>query len=58
VDHTPRFPVAAPTAPPPSSRTTGASARPTTDRKALDRSASAQATIRQRGRQGRRGRRR
>jgi len=58
VDHTPRFPVAAPTAPPASSREPGAPARPKPDRSALDRSASAQATIRQRGRQGRRGRRR
>jgi YidC/Oxa1 family membrane protein insertase len=58
VDHQPRFPVAAPTAPTPSSREAGAPARSTTERSALDRSASAQATIRQRGRQGRRGRRR
>ncbi|HEX4898539.1 MAG TPA: YidC/Oxa1 family membrane protein insertase [Candidatus Limnocylindrales bacterium] len=58
VDHTPRFPVAAPTAPPSSSREPGTPARPKPDRSALDRSASAQATIRQRGRQGRRGRRR
>ena len=58
VDHAPRFPVAAPTAPPPSSRAPGTPARPKPDRTALDRSASAQATIRQRGRQGRRGRRR
>lgn len=58
VGHTPRFPVAAPTAPPTTSREPGAAARPKADRSALDRSASAQATIRQRGRQGRRGRRR
>jgi YidC/Oxa1 family membrane protein insertase len=58
VDHTPRFPVAAPTAPPSSSREPGGPARSKPDRSALDRSASAQATIRQRGRQGRRGRRR
>jgi len=58
VDHQPRFPVAAPTAPPTTSRAAGAPARPSPDRTALDRSASAQATIRQRGRQGRRGRRR
>lgn len=58
VDHQPRFPVAVPTAPTPSSREAGAPARSTTERSALDRSASAQATIRQRGRQGRRGRRR
>ena len=57
-DHKPRFPVAAPTAPPPSSRAAGAPARPTPQRSALDRSVSANATIRQRGRQGRRGRRR
>jgi YidC/Oxa1 family membrane protein insertase len=58
VDHQPRFPVAMPTAPTTPTRAAGATARPTTDRSALDRSASAQATIRQRGRQGRRGRRR
>ncbi len=58
VDHQPRFPVAAPTAPPPTSRPAGAPARSSPDRSALGRSASAQATIRQRGRQGRRGRRR
>jgi YidC/Oxa1 family membrane protein insertase len=58
VDHTPRFPVAMPVAPTSTSRAAGAPARPTNDRSALDRSASAQATIRQRGRQGRRGRRR
>jgi len=58
VDHTPRFPVAAPTAPPSRSREPGGPARSKPDRSALDRSASAQATIRQRGRQGRRGRRR
>jgi len=58
VDHQPRFPVAAPTAPPTTSRAAGAPSRPRTNRSALDRSASAQATIRQRGRQGRRGRRR
>jgi len=58
VDHQPRFPVAAPTAPPSTPRAAGAPARPKPDRSALDRSASAQATIRQRGRQGRRGRRR
>jgi YidC/Oxa1 family membrane protein insertase len=57
-DHKPRFPVAVPTAPPSSSRAAGAPARPTPQRSALDRSASANATIRQRGRQGRRGRRR
>jgi YidC/Oxa1 family membrane protein insertase len=57
VDHKPRFPVAI-TAPTSSSRTPGAAARPKSDRSALDRSASANATIRQRGRQGRRGRRR
>jgi YidC/Oxa1 family membrane protein insertase len=58
VDHQPRFPVAVPAAPTPTSRAPGAPARSTNDRSALDRSASAQATIRQRGRQGRRGRRR
>jgi YidC/Oxa1 family membrane protein insertase len=58
VDHQPRFPVAMPVAPTSTSRPAGAPARSTTDRSALDRSASAQATIRQRGRQGRRGRRR
>jgi YidC/Oxa1 family membrane protein insertase len=55
--HTPRFPVAAPTAPTPTTRAAGAPAR-STERSSLDRSASAAATIRQRGRQGRRGRRR
>lgn len=60
VGHEPRFPVAAPTAPTTTSRTAGAPARSTpTERSALERSASAQATVRQqRGRQGRRGRRR
>ena len=58
VDHKPRFPVAVPTAPSSSTRGAGAPARPNPDRSALDRSASANATIRQRGRQGRRGRRR
>jgi len=58
VDHKPRFPVAVPTAPSSSSRAAGAPARPKPERSALDRSASANATIRQRGRQGRRGRRR
>lgn len=57
VDHQPRFPVAVPTAPTSTSRTAGAPARPNPERSALDRSASANATIRQRGRQGRRGRR-
>jgi YidC/Oxa1 family membrane protein insertase len=56
--HSPRFPVAAPTAPTSTARTAGAPAQPTTERSALDRTASANATIRQRGRQGRRGRRR
>jgi YidC/Oxa1 family membrane protein insertase len=58
VDHKPRFPVAVPTAPTTTSRPAGAPARPNPERSALDRSASANATIRQRGRQGRRGRRR
>jgi YidC/Oxa1 family membrane protein insertase len=56
--HTPRFPVAAPSAAASTSRTAGAPARPNPERSALDRTASANATIRQRGRQGRRGRRR
>ena len=58
VDHKPRFPVAVPSAPTSTTRTAGAPARPTPERSALDRTASANATIRQRGRQGRRGRRR
>jgi YidC/Oxa1 family membrane protein insertase len=57
VDHQPRFPVAGMPAPPTPSRPGGAPARPTSERP-VDRSASAAATIRQRGRQGRRGRRR
>lgn len=57
VNHKPRFPVAI-AAPTSSSRAPGAPARPKPERSALDRSASANATIRQRGRQGRRGRRR
>ena len=57
-DHTPRFPVAVPTAPTSASRAAGAPARPTPQKSAIERSASANATIRQRGRQGRRGRRR
>jgi YidC/Oxa1 family membrane protein insertase len=58
VAHTPRFPVAVPSAAASTSRTAGAPARPNPERSALDRTASANATIRQRGRQGRRGRRR
>jgi YidC/Oxa1 family membrane protein insertase len=60
VGHTPRFPVATPSATQTPSTTRGptTSARPTPERSALDRSASASSTIRQRGRQGRRGRRR
>jgi YidC/Oxa1 family membrane protein insertase len=58
VDHKPRFPVAAIAAPKSSSREAGAPARSKSERSALDRSVSANATIRQRGRQGRRGRRR
>jgi YidC/Oxa1 family membrane protein insertase len=58
VDHTPRFPVAAPAVPASTTRTAGAPARPNPEKSALDRSASANATIRHRGRQGRRGRRR
>jgi len=54
VDHKPRFPVAVPTAAASPTRTAGAPARP--ERSAIDRTASANATIRQRGRQGRRGR--
>ena len=57
VDHKPRVPVAVPTAPTSTSRTAGAPARPNPERSAIDRAASANATIRQRGRQGRRGRR-
>jgi YidC/Oxa1 family membrane protein insertase len=57
VDHKPRFPVAVPSAPTSTSRTAGAPARPNPERSAVDRTASANATIRQRGRQGRRGRR-
>ena len=56
VDHQPRFPVAVPTAPTSTSRTAGAPARP--ERSDLDRTTSANQTIRRRGRQGRRGRRR
>jgi len=56
VDHQPRFPVAVPTAPTSTSRTAGAPARP--ERSDLDRTKSANQTIRHRGRQGRRGRRR
>jgi YidC/Oxa1 family membrane protein insertase len=58
VAHTPRFPVAVPSAAASTPRTAGAPARPNPERSALDRTASANATIRQRGRQGRRGRRR
>jgi YidC/Oxa1 family membrane protein insertase len=59
VDHKPRFPVPSVGGPTSPSRAAGAPARPTTpERSSLDRSASANATIRQRGRQGRRGRRR
>ena len=54
VDHKPRFPVAVPTAAASPTRTAGAPARP--ERSSIDRTASANATIRQRGRQGRRGR--
>jgi len=60
VDHKPRFPVAVP-APMPTTREAGAPARPTPARPTpVDRAASAAATVRpsQRGRQGRRGRRR
>lgn len=58
VDHQPRFPVAVPAAPTSTSRPEKAPARPNPDRSSLDRAASADATIRRRGRQGRRGRRR
>ncbi len=58
VDHKPRFPVAVPTAPTSTARPAGAPAQPNPERSSLDRTASANATIRQRGRQGRRGRRR
>lgn len=58
VGHEPRFPVAATAAPNTISRSAGTPARSTTERSPLDRSASAAATVRQRGRQGRRGRRR
>ncbi len=57
-DHKPRFPVAMPVAAASPTRAAGAPARPTPQKSALERSASANATIRQRGRQGRRGRRR
>jgi YidC/Oxa1 family membrane protein insertase len=56
--HKPRFPVAIPSAAASSSRAAGAPARPNPQKSAIERSASANATIRQRGRQGRRGRRR
>jgi YidC/Oxa1 family membrane protein insertase len=56
VDHKPRFPVAVPSAPTSTARPAGAPARPNPERSSLDRSASANATIRHRGRQGRRGR--
>ena len=58
VDHKPRFPVAVPTAPTSTARSAGAPAQPNPERSSLDRTASANATIRHRGRQGRRGRRR
>jgi YidC/Oxa1 family membrane protein insertase len=60
VDHKPRFPVPSVAAPTPTTREAGAPARPKEPPKpsSLDRAASANATIRQRGRQGRRGRRR
>ena len=58
-EHKPRFPVAMPTAAASPPRAAGAPARPPTPQKsAIERSVSANATIRQRGRQGRRGRRR
>ena len=57
VDHKPRFPVAVPTAPTSTPRPAGAPERSNPERSAIDRSTSADATIRHRGRQGRRGRR-
>jgi len=57
VDHKPRFPVAVPTAPTSTRGSAGAPA-PKPEKSTLDRAASADATIRHRGRQGRRGRRR
>jgi YidC/Oxa1 family membrane protein insertase len=57
VDHKPRFPVAMPMAPTSTARPAGAPAEPNPERSSLDRTVSANATIRQRGRQGRRGRR-
>jgi YidC/Oxa1 family membrane protein insertase len=57
-EHKPRFPVATPTAAAASTRAAGAPARPTPQKSSIERAASANATIRQRGRQGRRGRRR
>ncbi|HWH20065.1 MAG TPA: membrane protein insertase YidC [Solirubrobacterales bacterium] len=57
VDHKPRFPVAGPSAPTSTGRPAGAPAAPNPERSAIDRTVSANATIRQRGRQGRRGRR-
>lgn len=57
VGHEPRFPVSS--GPVPNTlRGAGPTPRTTTERSTLDRSASAAATVRQRGRQGRRGRRR
>src|SRR5439155_18624965 len=58
VDHKPRFPVATIKAAASPSRAAGAPARPNPQKSAIERSASANSTIRQRGRQGRRGRRR
>ena len=58
VDHKPRFPVAVPSAAASTSRPAGAPAQPNPERSTLDRTVSANATIRHRGRQGRRGRRR
>jgi hypothetical protein len=59
VDHQPALPGRpCPRRPYPPSRPAGAPARPNPEKSSLDRTASANATIRQRGRQGRRGRRR
>jgi YidC/Oxa1 family membrane protein insertase len=61
VDHKPRFPVAMPQAPASTAtkpRPAGVPERTKPERSAIDRGASAESTIRRRGRQGRRGRRR
>ena len=58
VDHKPRFPVAVPTAPTSTIALGGSAGAAKPEKSTLDRAASANATIRHRGRQGRRGRRR